>query len=447
MKRYIIIILIFFFQISFSQEKAKTLEEITAIVGKNIILKSDIERQFLQYKTQGYDSYGDAKCEILEDFLFQKLLLNQAELDSLEVSENRINGELEGRLKMMISQAGTTENLENFMGKSILEIREDFRKLLKNQIKQQDMQRKITEEIKITPSEVRKFYKKIPTDSMPLINTNFEISQIVKRPKISEKEKSNVKKKLRDLKKRILNGENFSTLAILYSQDPGSSKKGGELGFVSRNDLVPEFAAVAFNLKGKEVSKLVETEYGYHIIQLIERRGERINIRHILLVPKVSLEQMQKSRAELDSIRNLIIKDSISFEDAVLKFSDDENSKNNFGIMVNQRSGNSKFEEREIEPSTFYAITNLKVNAISSSFETLDKKGKQVHKILKLIKKTEKHSANMKEDYQYLQNIALETQKQKALENWIKKKQKSTYINIISENYKKCKFKNGKWIK
>ncbi len=442
----LLITFLFFQFLVQAQENTKTIEEITAVVGGSIILKSDIERQYLQYKSQGYVSNsGNIRCEIFEELLIQKLLLNQAKIDSLEIPDSQINSELEGRLNMMISQAGTVENLENFMGKTILQIKDDFRKLLKEQLLTQRMQGKITEDIKITPSQIRKFYKKIPKDSLPMVNENYEIAEIVKRPEVSLEEKNKIKKKLRDLRKRIISGENFSTLAILYSEDPGSAKRGGELGFVGRNDIVPEFAAVAFNLRGKETSKVVETEYGYHVMQLIERRGERINVRHILLKPKVSPMQMQKARKELDSIKNLILNDSISFEKAVELFSQDEMSKNNKGIMLNPKTGNSKFETSDIEPATYYVIKNMKENNISLPFESIDTKNKQVYKIVKLNNKTDKHLANMKDDYQFLQSLTLQTEKQKTLNNWVKEKQKSTYIKI-NEEYKRCSFQYGKWI-
>ena len=442
----LLITFLFFQFLVQAQENTKTIEEITAVVGGSIILKSDIERQYLQYKSQGYVSNsGNIRCEIFEELLIQKLLLNQAKIDSLEIPDSQINSELEGRLNMMISQAGTVENLENFMGKTILQIKDDFRKLLKEQLLTQRMQGKITEDIKITPSQIRKFYKKIPKDSLPMVNENYEIAEIVKRPEVSLEEKNKIKKKLRDLRKRIISGENFSTLAILYSEDPGSAKRGGELGFVGRNDIVPEFAAVAFNLRGKETSKVVETEYGYHVMQLIERRGERINVRHILLKPKVSPMQMQKARKELDSIKNLILNDSISFEKAVELFSQDEMSKNNKGIMLNPKTGNSKFETSDIEPATYYVIKNMKENNISLPFESIDTKNKQVYKIVKLNNKTDKHLANMKDDYQFLQSLTLQTEKQRTLNNWVKEKQKSTYIKI-NEEYKRCSFQYGKWI-
>lgn len=423
------------------------IDQIVAIVGNNIILKSDIENQYTQLKAQGYSAYNvDLKCEIFEELLYQKLLLNQAQIDSVEITENQVEAELERRLRYFINQIGSEEKLEEFYNKSILEIKEEFKDVIHEQLLTQMMQSKITDDIKITPSDVRNFFKNIPKDSLPVINSEIELEQIVKYPNISETEKLAVTEKLQKLQERITQGENFATLAVMYSEDPGSAKNSGELGFVGRADLVPEFAAVAFKLKENDVSRIVKTEFGYHIIQLIEKKGELSNFRHILLTPKISPYEIVQTKNFLDSVATLIRTNKISFEKAALKFSEDENTKNNGGLMVNPLSGNTKFEPNQIEPLTSYAIKNLKIGEISEPFETKDEKQKQVYKIVHLKTKTKPHKANLNDDYQKIQDTALAEKKQNIISDWINKKQLSTYINI-DESYKNCDFNYKGWMK
>ncbi|RLD62760.1 MAG: peptidylprolyl isomerase [Bacteroidetes bacterium] len=428
----------------FSQ--TKVVDQIIGVVGKNIILESDIENQRLQLQSQGYYSSGDIKCEIFEDMLFQKLLVNQAAIDSIEVSENEVKGELDRRIQYFIAQIGSQKKLEEFYGKSLLQIKDEFSKVIKEQLITQKMRQEITKDLKITPSEVRTFFKKLSKDSLPYIKSEVEIQQICKYPKVEDIEILRVKERLRNFKERINNGKSFATLAVLYSEDPGSAKKGGELGFVGRGDLVPEFAAVAFNLKEGEVSKIVKTDYGYHIIQLIEKKGERINVRHILLKPKVSTQEKLCAKQFLDSVKNLINIDTISFKDAVLKYSDDKETRFNSGIVVNPQTNASAFELEQLDPDVSYAIKNLKVGEMSEPFESVDANGKLVYKIVKLKSKTEGHIANMNDDYQKIQDAALEEKKQDFIDSWIEKKQKTTFIKV-DDSYKNCKFNHKGWVK
>lgn len=442
-------VLIFFIFVTITNNifaQSKVIDQIVAVVGKNIVLESDIENQRLQLKSQGYYSSGDVKCEVLEDMLFQKLLLNQAVLDSVVASDSEVKQELDRRIQYFINQIGSQKKLEDFYGKSLLEIKAEFAKVIRNQIITQKMRQKITKDVKITPSEVRSYYKRIPKDSLPYIKTEVEIQQISKYPKVSDTEILRVKERLRKFKERINNGENFATLAVLYSEDPGSAKKGGELGFVGRGDLVPEFAAVAFNLKEGEVSRIVKTEYGYHIIQLIERRGEKINVRHILLKPKISAEEKINAKHFLDSVATLIRNDSISFKTAVMKFSNDKKTIFNAGVVVNPQTNATQFDLDQLDPATAYAIKNLKVGEISKPFEATDSNGKLVYKIVRLKSKTKPHTANMKDDYQKIQDAALAEKKQDFINSWIEKEQKITFIKI-DDSYKKCDFKHKGWVK
>jgi peptidyl-prolyl cis-trans isomerase SurA len=434
----------FYLPVLFSQ--TKVVDQVVAVVGSKPILLSDIENQFYQLKSQGYESPGDAKCEILEDLMYQKLLLNQADLDSVEVSAKEVESTLDSRFRYFISEIGSEEKLEEYFGKSIIEMKEDFRENIKEQLLTQRMQEKITGDIKITPSEVRTYFQKIHPDSLPYFNTEIELQQIVLKPKVSLEEKTKVREKINELRERIINGDKFSTLAVLYSEDPGSSKKGGELGFLSRGELVPEFAAVAFNLKETEVSKIVETEFGFHIIQLIERKGDMANVRHILLTPKPTIEEVMIIEKRLDSIAKEIRNGNLTFENAVLKYSEDEQSKNNNGVIINNYTGNTKFETNQIDAPTSYAIRDLNVGDISKVFQSSDERGKLSFKFVKLKSKSLPHKANLADDYQRIQEIALEQKKQKTISNWIANQQNNTYIKI-DESFGNCKFDRINWSK
>ncbi|MCK4664077.1 MAG: peptidylprolyl isomerase [Bacteroidales bacterium] len=427
---------------SYSQDNV--VDKVIAVVGNNIILYSDIENQKIQLQTQGYYSSAGIKCEILEELLFQKLLITQAKIDSIEVTDKEIDSELDRRMRYFINQIGSEKKLEEYYNKSIIEIKTDLREMVHDQLITQKMQVEITGDLNVTPSEVRKHYKSLPEDSLPLINTEIEFLQIVKHPEIESSEIKAVKDKLNTFRERVKNGEKFSTLAVLYSEDPGSARNGGDLGYVGRGDLVPEFAAIAFKLKAGEISRIVKTEYGYHIIQLLERKGEKIKAKHILLKPKISLQKTIESKNYLDSINVLLKNDTLTFKKAARMFSDDINTKYNGGLVINPMTGNSKFETSQIDPATYYAIKDLKINEISKSFETIDENGHKVFKIVQLKSKTKPHKANLKNDYKKIQDLALEKKKYQYMSDWIKEKQKSTYIKI-NETFKDCKFNYVKW--
>ncbi len=443
--RFLSIVLLLSMQlISVKAQDKVIIDQVVAIVGKQIILQSDIENQVLQLRAQGYYSSRDIKCEVFEQMLSAKLLVNQAILDSVEVSEGEIKTEMERRMNYFINQIGSEEKLEEYYKKSIPEIKEEFREIIKEQLLSQRMQQEVTADLKVTPQEVKSYFKSIPTDSLPIINIEFELEQIIVNPHIKEVEILRIKDKLREFKDRILKGENFATLAVLYSDDPGSAAKGGELGFVGRGDLVSEFSAVAFNLEEGEVSKIVKTDYGYHIIQLIEQKGERINCRHILLKPRISPSEKMKAKSNLDTIRNAILKKEITFKQACWKYSEDEDTKLNGGGMVNPMTGNSRWEASQLEPKIAYAIQDLEIGGISKPFEAEDVNGKVVYKIVRLKNKTEPHPANLKDDYQRIQDIALEKKKNEFMKEWVDKKVKNTYLRI-DDDFKNCEFENPVW--
>jgi len=422
-------------------------DQVVAVVGDNIVLQSDVENQVLQIRSQGaLTPRNQLRCEVLEDLLAQKLLLNQAQVDSIEVTSSQVEMDLDRRLQMFISQVGSAENLEAYYNKSILEIKDDFRELVRDQLLTEQMQREIAGELTITPSEVKSFYNSIPPDSLPLINSQIMISQIVKNPPFREQTKFEVREKLLNLRKRIIEGESFVTLAVLYSEDVGSAPKGGELGFRNRSDFVQEFADAAFSLKENTVSPIVETEFGFHIIQLIARRGDQINVRHILMRPKIQPEEILEAKNFLDSLANLVRNDSLSFEMAARYFSEDELSSVNGGIVINPITGNTKFEMEQLHPSVVQAIRDLKIGEISESFQSVDESGNTVFKIVKIKSRSNPHPANLKEDYAILHDMAKAEKQQEEFLEWIMDKQKTTYIKV-NPPFRTCNFASEGWLK
>lgn len=427
--------------------ESKVIDEIIAVIGNKMVLESSVQNQILQYQAQGYYTGPEMRCQIFEELLYQKLLVNQAQIDSIEVTDKEVEQNLEARIRQFLAQfGGSIEKLEEYFGKPLAEIKTEFKDVIREQLTVQKMQNEIAGEIKITPSEVKNYYKNLPKDSLPIIPETYELGQVMVYPPVSEDDIKAVKEKMNGMRERIKNGEKFSTLAVLYSEDPGSAKKGGDLGFVSRGELVPEFAAVAFNLKPGEVSRLVETDFGFHIIKMEERRGEKVRVRHILMSPKVKPEAKLKAASFLDSVLVLIRTDTLSFDDAALKFSDDKNTKNNGGLMINPYNGTSKFEKKHIDPATNYVVQKLKVGQISDPFEGADDRGKAAYKIIVLKSKTPQHIANINDDYQFLREKALQAKKMKIVDEWIEKKQRETYIKI-KENYRDCEFNYTGWLR
>jgi peptidyl-prolyl cis-trans isomerase SurA len=422
-----------------AQPKGKIIDQVVAVVGNNLILQSDLDNELQQLKSQGNDSLPVDECTILEELLFQKLLVHQAELDSVTVSDGQIEGELDQRMRYYVAQAGSEKKLEEFMGKSIAELKADYKEDLRKILLAKTMQGKITQEVLVTPADVRAFYNTISKDSLPMVNSEVEICQIVKRPPVNEEVKAAVKEKLQKLRDRIVAGEDFAALAVLYSED-GSASFGGELGFKTRNELVSEFSAAGFTLQGKDVSPVIESQYGFHIIQMVERRGEQANLRHILLVPKVLSSDMLKAQQYLDSIKLVIEKDKMEFKDAANKFSDDAETKYNGGSIVNQNSGTTRFETSEMDAGLFFTVDKLKVGEVSAPVKFASNDGKQAYRILYLKERTAPHKANLKEDYQKLQNVALVKKQQKTVEAWVKKRRALTYVKI-DEEFRKCKLK------
>ncbi|NNC85998.1 MAG: peptidylprolyl isomerase [Bacteroidia bacterium] len=432
-----LLVLLFCSTTVFAQQKSQVIDEIISTVGDEIILKSDVETQYMQYLAQGNYANDNVKCFILDQLLLDKLMLHQARIDSVEVTSARVDGELDRRMAFFIGQVGSEEKLEEFYGKSILELKDEFRSLIKDQLLIQSMQGNISGDITVTPSEVRSFYNGIHPDSLPLVNAEVEYVQIVKNVEVSEAQKEDAKKQLRGFKTRLENGEDFGTIAVLYSDDVSSAKNSGEIGFTNRGDLVPEYEAAALELSPGEISDIVETKFGFHLIELLERRGNQINTRHILVKPKVTTLDQQNAINVLDSIADMINAGKLTFAKAAMKFSDDEETKINGGKVVNPATANTKFETDGIDPTVFFQLDKLSVGEISKPALIPTLTGDPSYRLLKLVSRTKPHKANLVEDYQRIQEGALNDKKNRAMQDWVQSKRRSTYIEI-NDDFKQC---------
>lgn len=431
------------------QAQNNVVDEVVWVVGDEAILKSQVEEQYRNMQYEGQKIDGDPYCVIPEQIAIQKLFMHQAKLDSITVPDAQVFQEVERKLNYFIANIGSKEKVEEYFNKPMSELREEMAEMVREQGIVQEMQRQLVKDIKVTPSEVRRFFSGLSLDSVPYIPTQVEVQIITINPKIPQQEIDNIKARLREYSDRITKGETeFSTLAILYSEDPGSARMGGELGFMGKAQLVPEYADVAFNLNDpKKVSKIVETEFGYHIIQLIEKRGDRINTRHILLKPKVSEKELNNSIARLDSLRNDITAGKFKFEEAAQYLSQDKNTRNNQGLMVNPENGTTKFQMSELPQEIAKVVNTMNVGDISQPFIMIDqKRGKEVAVLVKLRSRVEGHKANMADDYQALKAIVEQNRREELIENWIRKKQKETYIRI-KDGWRNCDFKYDGWIK
>ena len=426
--------------VSFAQPKS--IDKIVAVVGDKAILLSDVEAQAMQVEQQGGAKDPDLRCNVLEDMIVQKLLLNQAEKDSVVVSDSQVDGELNKKIRYFVGQIGSVEKLEAYLGKSIVQIKDDFRERIRDQLIVQQMQGKIAGDVKVSPSEVRAYFDRIPADSIPFIESEIQVAQILKKPPVNQAERERVRKELAEIRQKIVDGRSFASMAAFYSEDAVSAARGGELGFMNRGDLVPEFEATAFALKGKEISEIVETSFGFHIIQMIERRGETINVRHILISPKASSTDLDQARLKLDSISQQIRLGKISFDEAALKFSDDADSKNNGGVMINAATGSTWFEVSQMDQSLFFVVDKLKIGELSDPVPVRVGDKKESYRVAMLKARTEPHRANLKDDYQKIQQAAEAEKKEKLVSEWIERKRQSFFIKIDPE-YANCPFQNS----
>ena len=398
-----------------------------------------------QYEGRKFD--GDPYCVIPEELALQKLFLNQAAIDSIEATETEVMNQVEYQMNYYINQIGSREKMEEYFQKSSMDIREELRETARRELTMQMMQRELMKDIKVTPAEVRRYFSKLSSDSIPYIPTQVEVQLITIEPEIPEEEIDRVKARLREFTDRINSGEtSFSTLARLYSEDKASALQGGELGFMGKGQLVSEYANVAFNLNDtKKVSKIVESEFGFHIIQLIEKRGDRVNSRHILLKPQVADEDLMAALSRLDSIADDIRNSKFTFEDAALHISSDKDTRMNKGLMPNQKTGTSKFEMQELPQEIARAVNSMNINEISKPFIMMNAKGKEVCAIVKLKSRIKGHKATLTDDFQTLKDVVLDKKRAEKIEKWIKEKQKSTYVRI-NEKWRNCDFKYPGWI-
>lgn len=429
MKIFKLIFLLFFTSVnfSFSQEK---IDGIIASVGSHIILKSDLEQQILQYKSQG--AYVDSlfEAQIFEDLLFQKLLIHKSEIDSIEVSDNEIQNELNNRLQNYINQLGGEDQLENYFNKNIFEIKDEMYTPIKNSLIVQKSKYEITSSIKITPTEVYSYFQTFNYDSLPIINQKVMVAQILKFPPPTIQSIEETKNKLEKLKERVVNGESFATLAILYSEDPGSSRNGGLYTSIRRGMFVREFESVMFSLEEGEISNVFQTEYGYHILRLEKRKRDNVDIRHILMSPKISPIDLNNTRDLMSDIRDSLILNKISFSEASKNNSDDLDTKYNGGKLINLSSGDSFFELHELENSIKLEIEKLNENEITQPLYVKLDNGKEAYRLFKLIKRINSHKANLKDDYKKISQMALEKKKNDIISKWIEDEIKKTHIYI-----------------
>lgn len=445
---------LFVMALTTSYAQDNVIDEVVWIVGDEAILKSDVENERLNAQYEGRHFDGDPYCVIPEELAVQKLFLHQAEIDSVEVSEQQVIQDVEQRIAWLTEVIGSKERMEEQYNKTSTQIRETMRENVREGLMVQEMQKKIVGDIKLTPSEVRNYFNNLSQDSIPFIPTQVEVQIITREPKVKEEEIERVKKELRDFTERINKGETtFSTLARLYSEDPGSARMGGEYEkFQGRGELTPEFANVVFNLTDtKKISKVFQTEYGFHIAQLIEKRGDRIRYRHILIKPRVDEEEFDTEIHRLDTLANDIRKGKVTFDEAATWVSQDKKTRNNHGLLANPQSTTSRFEMQQlagmVSQELAKVVENMQIGEISKPFRmVMVESGKEVCAIVKLKNRIDGHKATISEDYQRLKDIVTQKRSEEKLQKWILEKQKKTYVRI-NPNWRKCDFKYPGWIK
>ena len=428
------------------------IDEVIWVVGDEAILKSNVEAMRLQGEMEGMKWYGNPDCSIPEQIAVQKLFLHQAAIDSIEVTESEIISQVDQQINYWIQMAdGSREKVEEYRNQSIAEMRQELRDEFRDRQLIEKMKEKLVEGINVSPADVRNFFKDLPEDSIPYVPTEVEVQIVAMTPRVSPEEVNRVKDELRNYTDRVTRGENsFATLARLYSEDPGTARQGGELDYTGRGLLDPAFANVAFNLTDpNKISKIVETEYGYHIIQLIDKRGDKVKCRHILLKPKVTDEAIEQAKQRLDSIANDIRDAKFTFEDAATFISDDKDTKNNHGLMANTAEPgrlSSKFRMQDLPTEVARVVDTLQVDQISAPFQMVNNKGKTVVVIAKLKSRTEGHRATITDDFQVMKNVVLAKRRQDYLLDWVKNKLKDTYV-WMNERYRDCDFEYQGWIK
>ncbi len=434
---------------TYAQSEHNMIDGVIWVVGEAPILRSDVEQERIRAQYEGHRIEGDPYCVIPEQIAIQKLFLHQALIDSITVNDGQVETQVNAQIAMYIREIGSREKLEEYFNKSLTEIKDEMRTALADQSLVQQVQFSLVENVKVTPSDVRKFYNKLNSDSIPTIPAQVEVQILTIEPPIPEEVIESTKERLRGYAERVNNGEaDFSMLARLYSDDTESAKQGGELGFIGRAALVPEFANAAFALtEPGKISRVIETEFGFHIIQLIERRDDRVNCRHILLRPRVTADVARKDLTQLDSIASDIRADKLTFEAASQLISSDKETRKNGGLMTNPNSGSSKFEYQELPPEIAKLVYTMKPGEVSEPFAMYSEKlGRDVYAIVRLQTKLDNHKANLNDDFQILKQMCENEMKEKTIDNWIKKKIIETYISI-SPDWQNCTFKYSEWLK
>ena len=436
--------------VSAQESSVNYIDEVVWVVGDEAILRSDIEVARMQAEQEGVKWEGDPDCRIPEQLAVQKLFLNQAALDSIEVTESEVMQGVEQQINAWIQMVGSKEKLEEYRKQSITQMRNDLHDEFKNRELIQRMRRKLVEDVKVTPADVREYFRNLPEDSIPLVPTTVELQIITMQPRIPVEEINRVKDRLRDFTERVQSGRtSFSTLARMYSEDTGSAVQGGELGYTGRGMLDPNFAAVAFNLSDpKKISKIVESEYGFHIIQLIDKRGDKINCRHILMKPRVSQESIDSTLVHMKVLTEDLNNNRFTFDEAVALLSDDKDTRNNRGLMSNNSEAGrtSRFEMKDLPTEVARQVEQLSVDQVSEPFTMVNPRGKTVCAIVKLKSRTPAHRANIQEDFQVLSTVVLNKRREDTVREWVKNKIKSTYVKM-DDRYRNCDFEYEGWVK
>ncbi len=439
---------------AFAEPPKNVVDEVVWIVGDQAIFRSDVEEMYQQLRSEGQVIPGDPYCVLPERIAVEKLYLHQAKIDTIEVPESRVHARVEQQLNHFISELGSKEKVEEYFRKPLPQIRESMLEMMRNNAVIMQVQQKLTEGVTATPNEVRKYFDSLPADSVPYVPMQVEVQMISLNPNIPRQEIDDVKARLRDFADRVNRGDtDFSTLAIMYSEDDGSSMQGGELGFHGKADWVPEFANVAFNLNDpKKVSRIVETEYGYHIMQLIAKRGDQVNVRHILLTPRVNAEDLKAATNRLDSVRKEIVGGAFPFDYAARVISQDKDTRNNKGIMMNKNgnsrnNGSSRFEMQELPPEIAKRIETMSPGDISEAFVMRDaSKNKDVAAIVRLTSRVEGHRANLADDYNMIKEMYENHKREEILKDWLENKIKDTYVRI-EDGWGNCDFRYQGWVK
>lgn len=418
------------------------LDKVIAVVGHELILLSDIEDQYSLMAKQNPNLPEDFRCSILDQTLAQNLFLNQARLDSIVVGEDELEAQLDARITQILAYMNNDPvQFQEFYGASISEVKQQFRTDLENKLLIERMQAQVISDATVTPSEVKAFFARIPQDSLPYFSSEVEVAEIVYAPRVNPEEKAKAKAKLEEIRQRVVEGEDFGELARRYSDDIGSARSpagGGDLSWVQRGQFVPEFEAVAYNLEKNELSGIVESEFGFHLIELLERRGNSIHTRHILIKPEITDADMELAYNHLDSIRHLVVMDSIPFSYAVKRYSSDkQQSYSNGGNIVNPKTGNTFFESADLDPDIFFTIDTMEVNDVSAPFVFSIGQGEKAFRVVQLRSRTRPHKANLQLDYSKIKTAALESKKNTFINGWVDSKVSSTYI-LIDPMYGSC---------